>query len=109
VPPPGPGVLLPDVAVSRSGRLRAVARDGFLLLTAPGADLDAVHAAAASALGPVQVLAMADADPSGGLVSALGARRGETWLIRPDAYVAAVTPELAAGRISAALRRALGR
>ncbi|WP_290061772.1 FAD-dependent monooxygenase, partial [Amycolatopsis solani] len=71
VPPPGPGVLLPDVTVA-SGRLRDLARQGFLLLTTPG-----VRAEGAPSAGI----------PLGG---ALGARPGEAWLVRPDAYVAAV-------------------
>ncbi|WP_370962725.1 FAD-dependent monooxygenase [Amycolatopsis sp. cg9] len=71
LPPPGPGVLLPDVTVA-SGRLRDHARRGFRVLTTPG-----VRAEGAPA---VEI-------PVGG---ALGARPGEAWLVRPDAYVAAV-------------------
>ncbi|WP_410667398.1 FAD-dependent monooxygenase [Amycolatopsis sp. cmx-4-68] len=71
LPPPGPGVLLPDVTVA-SGRLRDLARRGFLLLTTPG----------------VRAPGMRSAEiPLGGV---LGARPGEAWLVRPDAYVAAV-------------------
>jgi pentachlorophenol monooxygenase/3-(3-hydroxy-phenyl)propionate hydroxylase len=117
VPPAGPGIVLPDLAVAGSGsagsgsagpgRLRALARDGFLLLAAPGADLAAGRAVAAAAACPLQVLAMADADPSGRLAAALDARPGETWLVRPDAYVAAVAAGSADG-LAVALRRALG-
>ncbi|MCR6489302.1 FAD-dependent monooxygenase [Amycolatopsis sp. OK19-0408] len=71
LPPPGPGVLLPDVTVE-SGRLRDLARQGFLLLTTPGVQAEGTRA--------VEI-------PVGG---ALGARPGEAWLVRPDAYVAAV-------------------
>ncbi|RSD09326.1 FAD-dependent monooxygenase [Amycolatopsis eburnea] len=71
LPPPGPGVLLPDVTVG-SGRLRDLARQGFLLLTTPGVRAEGIRSAEI---------------PVGG---ALGARPGEAWLVRPDAYVAAV-------------------
>jgi len=72
VPPPGPGVLLPDVTVA-AGRLRDLARQGFLLLTTPGTPVS----------GPVLVVEV----PEGG---ALGVQPGEVWVVRPDAYVAAV-------------------
>ncbi|MGW3992053.1 FAD-dependent monooxygenase [Amycolatopsis sp. NPDC004772] len=71
LPPPGPGVLLPDVTVE-GGRLRDLARQGFLVLTTPGVRAPGVRS--------VRI-------PVGG---ALGARPGEAWLVRPDAYVAAV-------------------
>jgi pentachlorophenol monooxygenase/3-(3-hydroxy-phenyl)propionate hydroxylase len=71
LPPPGPGVLLPDVTVA-NGRLRDLARQGFLLLTTPGVRAEGMRS--------VEI-------PLGGV---LGARPGEAWLVRPDAYVAAV-------------------
>ncbi len=85
VAPPGPGVLVPDVPVGDT-RLRALARDGFLLIggEAPGArslPLD----------GPV--------------AEVLGARDGEVWVVRPDAHVAAVVPP---DDVPAALARATG-
>jgi pentachlorophenol monooxygenase/3-(3-hydroxy-phenyl)propionate hydroxylase len=89
LPPPGPGVLLPDVTVP-SGRLRALARQGFLLLTTPGVTSAGVRSV------PI---------PVGG---ALGARPGEAWLVRPDAYVAAVLSEPSAADVDRALRRASG-
>ncbi|MFG1647639.1 FAD-dependent monooxygenase [Amycolatopsis sp. NPDC049252] len=86
LPPPGPGVLLPDVTVA-SGRLRDLARQGFLLLTTPGVDAAGMRSAEI---------------PVGG---ALGARPGEAWLVRPDAYVAAVLPGPTAPEVAVALRR----
>ncbi|WP_439379779.1 FAD-dependent monooxygenase [Amycolatopsis lexingtonensis] len=71
LPRPGPGWLLPDLTVA-SGRLRDLARQGFLLLTTPGVRAEGMRSAEI---------------PVGG---ALGARPGEAWLVRPDAYVAAV-------------------
>jgi 2-polyprenyl-6-methoxyphenol hydroxylase-like FAD-dependent oxidoreductase len=85
VPPPGPGVLVPDVPVGDT-RLRALARDGFLLIggQAPG---------------------VASLPLDGPLVDALGARPGEVWIVRPDAHVAAVVPP---DGVAAALVRASG-
>ncbi len=89
LPPPGPGVLLPDLTVE-SGRLRDLARQGFLLLTTPGVDAAGMRSAEI---------------PVGG---ALGARPGEAWLVRPDAYVAAVLPDPTAPEVAIALRRGSG-
>jgi pentachlorophenol monooxygenase/3-(3-hydroxy-phenyl)propionate hydroxylase len=95
-PVPAPGTLVPD-APTPAGRLRALARDGFLLL----ADAHLVPPAGFAA--PVRTLALTF--PSG-LADALAAKPGEIWVIRPDAYVAAVvsTP----GEVTAVLRRACG-
>lgn len=139
VPPAGPGVLVPDAPVrtpAGPGRLRALARDGFLLLTGPLTDADAVTAAASAAPGPVRVLALAeldghpDTDPAvtGGaagagagagapagdgagptVTAALAARPDEVWLLRPDAHVAAVLPAPTRDDVAAALARATAR
>ena len=66
--------------------MRDLARQGFLLLTTPGVD--------PAGLRSVEI-------PVGG---ALGARPGEAWLVRPDAYVAAVLQDPA--EIGRALQRA---
>jgi 3-(3-hydroxy-phenyl)propionate hydroxylase len=39
VPPPGPGILAPDVRVGGTTRLRALLRDGFCVLATAGAEL----------------------------------------------------------------------
>jgi pentachlorophenol monooxygenase/3-(3-hydroxy-phenyl)propionate hydroxylase len=100
VPPAGPGILVPDVPVSTVDRtrLRALARDGFLVLAAPGADVTGL---------PVPALRLAEIDTTGALAEALDARPGEYWLLRPDAYVAAVVTSRA--ELEEALQRALGR
>ena len=100
VPPAGPGILAPDVPVAAPGctRLRELAREGFLVLAAPGAE---------DVTAPVPVLPLASIDVTGALTEALAARPGELWLIRPDAYVAAVVTEPA--ELEAAIGRALGR
>ncbi|MGH3728889.1 MAG: FAD-dependent monooxygenase [Micromonosporaceae bacterium] len=108
LPPPVPGVLVPDVPVRMPGservsRLREIVRDGFLVLLAPGADaaVDGVTQA------PVRILRMTEIDPGGALVDTLRARTGEAWLVRPDGHVAAVVPVSEPGALTAALARAL--
>jgi 3-(3-hydroxy-phenyl)propionate hydroxylase len=94
LPIPAPGTLVPDVPTPR-GRLRAIARDGFLLLSGqspPDVDRFAV---------PVRVVPMTSE-----LTASLAARPGETWIVRPDAHVAAVLS--APGDVTAAVRRACG-
>jgi 3-(3-hydroxy-phenyl)propionate hydroxylase len=89
VPAPGPGILVPDIAVGGS-RLRARARTGFVLL---GADRCSVA--------QVTPVPMDDATRL-----ALAARPGEQWLIRPDAHVAAILRD--SSQLPAALHRCLG-
>ncbi|MTD57836.1 FAD-dependent monooxygenase [Amycolatopsis pithecellobii] len=98
VPPAGPGILVPDVPVSTvdKSRLRELARDGFLVLATPGAETADL---------PVPTVRLTEIDRTGVLAGALGARPGELWLLRPDAYVAAVVTDRSA--LEAALRRAL--
>jgi pentachlorophenol monooxygenase/3-(3-hydroxy-phenyl)propionate hydroxylase len=95
VPAAGPGILVPDVPVSTVDRtrLRELARSGFLVLAMPGADVDGL---------PVRVLAL---DVHSPLTEALAPRPGELWLIRPDAYIAAVVTTRA--DLDEALHRAL--
>jgi pentachlorophenol monooxygenase/3-(3-hydroxy-phenyl)propionate hydroxylase len=87
VPPPVPGVLVPDAPVDPGGRLREIARDGFLVLG--DVDLEAVKTAVPA---PVRILR----------------RPGEVWVIRPDAHLAAVLAEPDPAAVRAALRRAAG-
>ncbi|MDT7691035.1 MAG: 3-(3-hydroxy-phenyl)propionate hydroxylase [Pseudonocardiales bacterium] len=112
VPPPTPGVLLPDLPVSdpaRSGvpasSLRRLSRDGLLVLAAPGAGT-AEAAAVVVELAPVPVRVAEMAALSGELAGLLGAQRGEWWVVRPDGHLAAVVTELA--RLYPALCRAVG-
>jgi 3-(3-hydroxy-phenyl)propionate hydroxylase len=98
LPIPAPGTLVPE-APTPEGRLRALARDGFLLLSG-GANPDLCRFAA-----PVRVLPLVF--PSG-LAAALAANPGETWIVRPDAHIAAVLSAPAEGDVLAALRRACG-
>lgn len=109
VPPAGPGILAPDVPVSVTGsscgRFRELARDGVLLLTTDGVDLDPSGDAVDTGA-PVRILRLAEIDVTGVLAEALDARPGEVWVIRPDAYVAAVLTDVA--EVPAAVNRALG-
>jgi 3-(3-hydroxy-phenyl)propionate hydroxylase len=109
VPPPGPGILVPDgpcadntvpATVSAHDRLRALARGGFVVLLADDADRAAAEAATRVVAAPVRVTAMGPA-----VAAALDPRPGEAWVLRPDAHVAAVVPTADLG---SALRRALG-
>jgi len=99
-PPPGPGVIVPDLPVAGGGSLRGLCRDGLLVLAAPGAS---VHVPVRTPA-PVRVAAMTSL--SARLPGVLGARAGELWLIRPDAHVAAVVADEA--RLRDALCRVVG-
>ncbi|WP_433287951.1 FAD-dependent monooxygenase [Pseudonocardia sp. CA-142604] len=106
-PAPGPGILVPDGVWDGSHRFRTLARNGFLLLTMPGADVAAAREAAQSVSAPVRVLELAAGDPTGVLTGALDARPGEVWVVRPDAHVAAVLERPSSATIVDALHRAL--
>jgi 3-(3-hydroxy-phenyl)propionate hydroxylase len=107
VPAPGPGVLVPDAPVP-GRRFRELCREAFTLLVAPGADRAAAARATAAVDGPVQVHELAAIDTTGALATALDARPGEVWVIRPDAHVAAVVAASGTAAVGDALRRATG-
>jgi pentachlorophenol monooxygenase/3-(3-hydroxy-phenyl)propionate hydroxylase len=117
MPVPGPGVLLPDLAVQVPGRpdvvrLRQLVRDGVLALVVPAIDdhqvakAEAVRAALGGLAAPTSVLSVDALTPDGSAREAFGARPGEVWLVRPDGHVAAVLTEVA--DVAPAARRALG-
>jgi pentachlorophenol monooxygenase/3-(3-hydroxy-phenyl)propionate hydroxylase len=109
VPAAGPGVLLPDAPVTTNGarcRARALARDGFLLLTTEGVDVAVVRDAASALPGPVRTLDLGELDSDGALAAALDAQPGEVWIVRPDAHIAAVLADPSTEEIAAALLRA---
>jgi hypothetical protein len=107
---PGAGMMLPDAEVATPtggrGRLRALARDGFVLLAGPDADAAAVREAAGVMPGPTRVLELATLDPDGSLTAALDARPDQVWIVRPDAHVAAVLAAPGYLDLAAALARA---
>jgi 3-(3-hydroxy-phenyl)propionate hydroxylase len=105
VPEPAPGILVPDCPVTVPGRpdvvrLRQLARSGFTVLL--GDDAPSPTPSWPAEL-PVAVHGLRDLDPGPTLLQALGARPDETWVLRPDAHVAAVVTS------SADLARALSR
>ena len=100
VPPPAPGVLLPDCPVEVGGRpvrLRALLRQGVTLLL--GAD---VEPPVVDVAGPVAVHRAADLQAA--LPALIGLRPDEVWVVRPDAHVAAVLRPTEGG-LRPALRR----
>ncbi|MFF2027314.1 hypothetical protein ACFVW2_36780, partial [Streptomyces sp. NPDC058171] len=60
------------------------------------AALGAVHT-------PIRLVRLSEIDTTGVLTAALDAKPGEVWVIRPDAYVAAVTDTV--DRLVSALHR----
>jgi 3-(3-hydroxy-phenyl)propionate hydroxylase len=112
-PDPGPGILMPDVPVDICGRgrlrLREIAREGLLLLTGDRVDVDATtRAATAATAADIRAHAIADIDSTGALARAIRPRPDEVWVIRPDAYIAAVVAGYDLTELPAALRRAIG-
>jgi len=109
--PAGPGVIVCEATIAVAGtrgRLRAIARDGFLLIVGPAVDAALVRAAAAEYRGPIRVLALDEIDADGAVRAGLGARADEVWVIRPDAHVAAVLTAPVLAEVTAVLRRAQG-
>jgi pentachlorophenol monooxygenase/3-(3-hydroxy-phenyl)propionate hydroxylase len=113
-PPVVPGVIVPDVPiagadVSQATRLRQIARDGFLVLTADDVDTSTVTAAVEQVTtAPMRVVALPTVDSTGALRQALQPEPGEAWVIRPDAHLAAVVPVADAVRLAEAVHRATG-
>ncbi|MDT2005081.1 pentachlorophenol monooxygenase [Rhodococcus opacus] len=95
-PAAAPGILVPDTPVRLRGgggtRLREIARRGIVLLVGDDVDVDEIRAAALDAVHtPIRLVRLSEIDTTGVLTAALGAKPGEVWVIRPDAYIAAVT------------------
>lgn len=105
VPPPAPGVLVPDAALAPDApaeRLRLLLRAGFTVLIGRAVDL----AAFATLPDPVRVLLADDLAP--GLAERLGLQDDEAWLVRPDAHLAACLVQPSGAEAAAAFNRALG-
>jgi len=115
LPATAPGVIVPDAPVRlvdrpAVSRLREIARNGILALTSAGVDSEETAAVVQNAVASrCYTYSIREIDIDGKLRGALGARAGETLLVRPDAHLAAIVPR-DAGRqaIAAAARRAVG-
>jgi 3-(3-hydroxy-phenyl)propionate hydroxylase len=115
LPATAPGVIVPDTPIKLVDRpavtrLREIARDGLLALTSAEVDARATEEAMRDAVvSPCRAYSIPEIDIGGQLNDALGARVGETFLIRPDAHLAAIVPPGAGGHaLAVAARRALG-
>jgi 2-polyprenyl-6-methoxyphenol hydroxylase-like FAD-dependent oxidoreductase len=115
LPASAPGVIVPDIPIKpgdRPGvtRLRELARDGILALTSAEVDAQETEAVLRDAVvAPCRTYSIREIDIEGQLMDALGARVGETLLVRPDAHLAAIVPPGAGWQgIAAAARRAVG-
>jgi 3-(3-hydroxy-phenyl)propionate hydroxylase len=109
---PGPGVILPDAAVTVDGtehRIRRLAREGMILLIGDAAAAETFDSLVRRAGNvPVSVLKISQIDPTGSLQLQLRPSPHDVWIIRPDAYVAAVCDARNPGDVVASLRRAVG-
>jgi hypothetical protein len=108
-------VIVPDTPINLVDRpavtrLREIARDGLLALTSAGVDSRETGAVLRDAVAsPCHTYSIREIDIDGQLEGALGARTGETLLVRPDAHIAAiVAPGAGWHAIAAAAHRAVG-
>jgi pentachlorophenol monooxygenase/3-(3-hydroxy-phenyl)propionate hydroxylase len=107
----GPGVLLPDAAVTIAGsdrRIRRMAREGMMLLLGDSVDAASIQTLVLdNCTAPVSILKISDIDPAGSLQFQLKSSTHDVWIIRPDAYIAAVCDAHDPEGIAAALHRAI--
>ncbi|CAN7570719.1 FAD-dependent monooxygenase [Arthrobacter sp. LjRoot78] len=107
----GPGVILPDAAVTIAGserRIRRIAREGMMLLLGDRVDAASIQTLARdNCPAPVSILKISDIDPAGSLQFQLKSSTHDVWIIRPDAYIAAVCDAHDPEGIAAALHRAI--
>ena len=113
LPAPGVGVALPDIgivdpATGDATRLRRFCRHGLTVLFADDGRPAVATGDLARLAAPVRLHAMADLSPDGSLAEALGARRGEVWVVRPDAVTAAVLADGDPAGLRDALERVVG-
>ncbi|MBT2226998.1 FAD-dependent monooxygenase [Nonomuraea sp. NEAU-A123] len=107
-PAPAPGVALPDIPLPGGGRLREFCRAGILVLLGDMCDSRLfVQVLGKVTTAPLAVREFAALDRSGALAETLGVERGEVWIVRPDAHVAAVLSHAKPERVAAAVCRVL--
>jgi 3-(3-hydroxy-phenyl)propionate hydroxylase len=113
VPPPLPGVIVPDMPITNpehpeAVRLRDIARDSILVLVADDVVLDDIRAFVAGLTAvPVRTIALGTLTPNGSLAAILGAQPGEAWVVRPDCHIAAVVPASDRTTLAGAIKRVL--
>jgi 3-(3-hydroxy-phenyl)propionate hydroxylase len=113
-PAPAPGILVPDSPVTVPGRpaitrLRELLRAGFAILLPDASALAAVQSTVErTSAGAAEIIVLDRLDGGPDVIRTLSMRAGEAWVIRPDAYVAAVARAADAGSVAGGLRRALG-
>ncbi len=113
VPPPLPGVVVPDTPITdpqhpEVSRLRAIARDGLLVLVADDvAPADVQAFATGLTAVPVRTVSLGTLTPDGRLAALLGAEPGEAWVVRPDCHIAAVVPAADRAILASAISRVL--
>lgn len=111
-PRPAPGVLVPDAPVHVSGsadHLRALCRDGLLVLFGDAVDEKSLRDAALGAIrAPIRTCRLSTIDVSGSLRRDLDATDSEVWIIRPDGYIAAVPTGDNLPEVVASMRAAIG-
>lgn len=95
VPPAAPGIMLPDVRLVDGSRLREHARSAITVL-GPAAPTKIPAPTAEIAADQLTERARAT----------LGYRDGETWVIRPDCYIAGIAAD--SSDVDAIIARALG-
>ncbi len=108
LPRPAPGVLIPDAPVRVLGsdvrNLRALCREGVLVLAGDAVDLDRLRSTVLDAVrAPVRLHRLSAIDVDGKIARSLDARAHEVWIVRPDGHIAAVV----AGDAVAAVRNAV--
>lgn len=107
-PAPVPGVILPDVPVGGTGRLRGMVRGRLTVLADDAARAEESLAAVRRALPPGVPLSAVDVTRGAldALKEGLDWRPGDLWLVRPDAHTAARVQQVE--DLVQAARRVLG-
>lgn len=95
VPPPCPGVLVPDTPLASDEfpgitRLRQLLRRGITVLLGENIDKSEVDLVCKGIDAPINIYRFQDFKEGEKISNLLGATADEIWIIRPDAYVAAI-------------------
>ncbi|MBL3667242.1 FAD-dependent monooxygenase [Streptomyces sp. M2CJ-2] len=104
-PAVAPGVLIPDHPFDGGGRLRLLARRGVTVLCGENVDLAGLSELTFGEL-PVSVHRLSTLHPDAPTV--LGLRADETWVVRPDAHLAATLVAAEPSTVRAAVERVVG-